>query len=261
MTSPSEVPELPAYRAVLSVDVKNFSGVKAADHHELTEKIPLVLERAFERAGFASVWAERRFPAGRGDGYVVGFRPELLPVLIGPFLDALQAELAFYSQLRSGGPRMRVSVAVGPLTDSDEGRLGDGSGASMIETHRLLDCEPVRRLLADSDQDVTYVAAVISARVYEDVVVAGYSTKAASEFVAVPVEVKTYQGTGFLHVPKPSGKLLEHGMGAAAEELAAAPKPEPEATSRPEAGSVFNSVSGKVGGNVSQYRDYYGNGR
>jgi hypothetical protein len=35
MTSPPEakVPELPAYRAVLSVDVKNFSGVKAAAHH------------------------------------------------------------------------------------------------------------------------------------------------------------------------------------------------------------------------------------
>lgn len=50
---------------------------------------------------------------------------ELLPILVGPFLDGLQAELAYHSQLRSGGapsgPRMRVNIAVGPLTDSDEG--------------------------------------------------------------------------------------------------------------------------------------------
>jgi hypothetical protein len=259
MTSPPEVPELPAYRAVLSVDVKNFSGVKAADHHELTEKIPLVLERAFARAGCGPAWEERRFPAGRGDGYVVGFRPELLPILVGPFLDGLQAELAYHSELRrgGGGPRMRVSIAVGPLTDSEDGRLGDGSGASMIETHRLLDCEPVRRLLEDSDHEVTFVAAVISARVYEDVVVSGYSTKAPTEFVSVPVRVKTYQGTGFLHVPKPSGGLLERGLGAVDDETA----PSSGAVSLPETGPVANSVTGKVGGNVSQYRDYYGNGR
>ncbi|WP_158889477.1 hypothetical protein [Amycolatopsis anabasis] len=259
MAEQPEIPvlELPAYRAVLSVDVKNFSGLKAVDHHELTEKIPLVLEQAFARAGHAAVWAERRFPAGRGDGYVVGFRPEVLPVLVGPFLDSLQAELAYHHRMRSGGARalrMRVSIAVGPLTDSDDARLGDGSGSAMIETHRLLDCEPVRHLLEDSDPEVTFVAAVLSARVYEDVVVSGYSAKAPTEFAQVPVQVKRYQGAAYLHVPKPSGGLLERGLGPATER----PDPAPEFAPPPvEAGGVSNSISGKVGGSVTQLRDQY----
>jgi hypothetical protein len=207
--------ELPPYRAVLSVDVCDFSGTKAADHRALTEKIPLVLEQAFRRGGHASVWEERRFPADRGDGFVVGFRPDVLPVLVGPFLDSLQHELAYHHQLRPGsGPRMRVSIAVGPLTDSDAdvGRLGDGSGSAMVENHRLLDCDPVRRLLIDSDPEVTFVAAVVSARVFEDVVLSGYADKAAAEFIEVPVAVKKYRGTAYLHVPKPSGALLHKGM-------------------------------------------------
>lgn len=125
----------------------------------------------------------------------------------------------------------------------------------MVDTHRLLDCEPVRRLLEDSDQEVTFVAATISSRVYEDVVVSGYSAKAPTEFVTVPVRVKTYQGTAFLHVPKPSGGLLERGLGTLEKEPA-----QPSgmaAVSQPDLGSVGNSVSGKVGGNVAQYRDYY----
>lgn len=108
--------ELPPYHAVLSVDVKNFSGVTPADHYALTELIPTILERAFERADHAAVWADRRFPAGRGDGFVVGFRPESLPILIGSFLDALQDELTYHHSMRLGRPgeptRLRVSIAV-----------------------------------------------------------------------------------------------------------------------------------------------------
>lgn len=252
--------ELPPYRAVFSVDVKNFSGVAPADHHALTELIPTILERAFERAGHPEVWDERRFPAGRGDGFVVGFRPETLPILIGPFLDALQGELAYHHQMRLGRSaeptRMRVSVAVGPLTDSDDTRLGDGSGAAMIETHRLLDCEPVRQLLESSDPEVTFVAAVISARAYEDVVLSGYAVKAPGEFVRVPVTVKSYQGDAYLHVPKPSGTLLSRGI-----TMPDAPSPDEQVLAALEVpgvnAGVTNTISGAVGGNATQTRDYY----
>jgi hypothetical protein len=248
MDAVTEVRELPPYRAVLAVDVRNFSGVKAVDHHRLTENIPWVLERAFERAGYARVWAEKRFPAGRGDGYVVGFSPEVLPILLGPVVDALQEELAYFHAGGSGF-RMRVSIGVGPLTDSDEGRLGDGSGAAMIETHRLLDCQPLRDLLENSDPEVTFIAVVISGRVYEDVVAAGYATKAPSEFLEVPVEVKSYRGTAYLHVPRTSRKLVDR-IGEAAE-------PEPAAAESSAGGrsSVRNSIVGQVSGTVLQSGD------
>ena len=252
--------ELPPYRAVISVDVKNFSGVAPVDHHALTELIPTILERAFERAGQPEIWNERRFPAGRGDGFVVGFRPETLPILVGPFLDALQDELAYHHQIRlsraAEPTRMRVSVAVGPLTDSDDSQLGDGSGAAMIETHRLLDCEPVRQLLESSDPDVTFVAAAISARAYEDVVLSGFAMKAPGEFVRVPVAVKSYQGDAYLHVPKPSGMLLSRGIttidNLSSEDEFLPPHEVPESN-----GSVMNTISGMVSGNALQIRDQY----
>ena len=244
----ADVRELPGYRAVLAVDVKNFSGVKAADHLKLTTLIPVLLERTFGRAGYAHVWAERRFPVSEGDGFVVGFRPEVLPILLGPVVDALQDELAFHHEM-SHAPRMRVSIAVGPANDTGTGLAGDGSGAPMVETHRLLDCEPVRRLLEDSDPNVTFVAVVISGRVYDDVVAAGYTAKAESEFIAVPVQVKSYQGTAFLHVPRPSGTLLQRGIGN--------PPGQPPEPAEPSTmyGSVTNSISGNVRGQVLQSRD------
>jgi len=251
--------ELPPYRAVLSVDVKNFSGVAPVDHHGLTELVPAILERAFERAGRPDVWAERRFPGDRGDGLVVGFRPETLPFLVGPLLDALQDELAYHDRMRfarSGQPtRMRASIAVGPLTDSDQSRLGDGSGAAMIETHRLLNSEPVRELLETSDPGVTFVAAVLSARVYEDVVLGGYVEKSPSEFVRVPVSVKTYRGDAYLYVPKPSGTLLAQGIGTPGEPDPEGPAPLDGA--RDPDGYAANMVNGIVNGNAIQLRDQY----
>jgi hypothetical protein len=253
MEEEARVRELPPYRAVLAVDVKNFSGIKAVDHQRVTENIPVVLERAFSRAGYSSVWAERRFPESRGDGYVVGFRPEVLPILVGPVVDGLQDELAYHHELRGAGfdpVRMRMSVGVGPLTDSGEHRLGDGSGAATVETHRLLDSEPVRSLLEDSDPDVTFLAVVISARVYEDVVVSGYTAKALTEFLAVGVQVKSYQGTAYLHVPRPSGRLLERGLGPAATAEPVPGEPDPARDGR-----VTNTITGRVGGNVVQSGD------
>lgn len=256
-----QVRALPPYRALMAVDVKNFSGVRAADHHELTEKIPFVLARAFERAGFVSLWTERRFPAGRGDGFVAGFRPEALPVLVGPVVDGLQEELAYHHRMRSGGApsiRMRMSIGVGPLTDSDDGRFADGSGAAMVETHRLLDSDPVRRLLENSDPNTTFVAVVISPRVFEDVVATGYATKSPSQFIPVPVHVKTHRGTAFLHVPTPSGNLLSQGL--------AAWRPAPAVPEPGAPGGVANNFCGLVGGHAAQTRDvaggiHFGDGR
>lgn len=258
MTGDSRVRELPPYRAVLAVDVKNFSGFPAAQHRELTQRIPLLLKHAFTQANYAPVWEDRRFEESEGDGYVAGFRPEVLPILVGPVVDALQEVLEIQNQMRlGGGPslRMRLSIAVSPVHDSGDGQPGDGSGAAMVETHRLLDCEPVRQLLEASDPEVTFVAVVLSARVFDDVIAGGYSTKALSEFISVPASVKTYQRTAFLHVPRPSGTLLENGFGRS-EESAAPEKRGPAPADS--GGAVHNTVTGSVRGQVVQLRDVQG---
>ncbi|MET1073637.1 MAG: hypothetical protein ABWY11_13400, partial [Umezawaea sp.] len=168
---------LPPYRALLIVDVKDFSAVPGAHHAELTEAIPEILRQTFIRCGLEHLWGEIKFEATTGDGHVLGFAAKHLPFLLSPFLPALQDELEYRATVRSvsGQPqalRMRVSVNVGPMTDSGAKRLGDGSGDARIETHRLLDSEPVRALLSRSGP-TTRVAAIVSQRAYDDAVASG----------------------------------------------------------------------------------------
>jgi hypothetical protein len=246
----TELRELPPYRAVFAVDMKNFSGNAPAQYPGLTEQIPVIVERAFARIGALQTWMERRFPSGRGDGFVVGFRPAVLPLLVGPFLDGLQAELAEYHQPGQSRIRMRVSLTVGPLADSGEGRLSDGAGAAIVEAQRLLDSDPLRWLLDESNPEVTFVAAILSERVYQDVVEGRYTTRAPAEFRPVPILVKQFTGTAYVCAPKPSGGLLAGGLTAAEEKTVdISVEHEP-----PEAGHQ-NVISGTVRGPVTQARD------
>ncbi|MCP2260968.1 hypothetical protein LX15_004688 [Streptoalloteichus tenebrarius] len=260
--SPTSVTELPPYRAMLVVDVKDFSGLAGRHHAELTDAIPGILQQAFLRCGLAEMWDEARFPRTTGDGHVLGFRAALLPFLINPFLGALQDELDYRNTVRplSGqeGPiRMRVSINVGPVTDSGGELLSDGSGTARIETHRLLDSQPVRDLLARSS-GTTCVAAIISARAFEDAVLSGYAADDPDLYVPAPVEVKRYQGTAYLRVPKPSGDLLRHGFRPAEATDAATDAAEESMTdTRPD--QHTNSV-GDVDGSVVQAREYHRHG-
>lgn len=255
MTQTLNTPEMPQYRAVVVVDMKNYSGHPGAVQRNLTEVIPELMERAFAASGHGRVWEERRFPDTTGDGYAVGFRPEVLPVLVGPFLDALQGELVYYDKIlrshdRASRMRWRVAITVGPLHESDSPGLGDGCGDSRVEAHRLVDAGEVRKLLDNSDPDVTFVAAIISARVYEDVVVGGYATKKPSDYVPTSVSVKTHRGDAYLYVPKPSGELLSKGFGTPGTLAAEEPAPQHH---RDSGSAVHNDVSGTVtAGNVIQ---------
>lgn len=208
--------ELPPYRALLVVDMKDFSGEKGRDHAQLTEEIPRILRDAFRRGGVADVWDERRFHGTTGDGYFVGFGSTYLPYLLNPVLVALQDELEYRNRVAqvTAHPRpirMRASVHVGPMTDSGTNALGDGSGVARVETHRLLDSDPVRDLLKRS-ANTTCVAAVVSARAFEDAVLPGYAAESPDLYVPAPVQVKTFRATAYLRVPHPSGELLTKGF-------------------------------------------------
>lgn len=210
--------ELPPYRAVLVVDVKDFSGRKSRFHEEITRQIPIILENAFTRCGHGELWGSG-LDGSTGDGYFRILDPNCLPYLLNPFLTALQDELDDQNSMQSpqhGNLRMRVVLAVGPITDSGDAVLGDGNGATRIEAHRMLDSEPVRDILARSS-DATRVAAIITQRVFEDAVASGYAADDPSLYVPVDVEVKSFAGSAYLRVPTPSGDLLREGLVAANE--------------------------------------------
>ena len=207
---PAPAPDAPApepggpttYRAVLVVDARGFSGTTSAQQADTSAEIVEVLEAAFRRAGLAAEWQERQFRprAHTGDGYIVGLRPEVLPRLLHPFLRELQDELRERDRRRPRSQaqlRLRASIHVGPLP-------AEGVGQPMTDTHRLLDSDELRQALARSHQDVTFLAAIISKRVFEDWVRGGHTGLHPAHFTSVAVEVKTFREEAYLYVPEPS---------------------------------------------------------
>ncbi|MGW7352206.1 hypothetical protein [Streptomyces sp. NPDC054784] len=214
----SESRPLPPYRALFAVDAKDFTGLPAVQHGPVSQLIPELVDQALERAGLHELRDAKRFPANTGDGVVFGFDPALLPFVLWPFLGVLDDILGSYnSQFVGPRIRLRASVHVGPLPDTDS--PGDGNGTARNDTHRLLDSRPVKAILTAASEQVTHLAAVISQRVYEDVVLSGYTGLHPDRCVEVPatVEGKEFAQRAWLYVPSPSGNLLQAGVRPRAE--------------------------------------------
>jgi hypothetical protein len=267
MSAPVPVPHvesrpLPPYRALFAVDAKDFTGLPAVQHGAVSQLIPELVDQALERAGLRQLRDSKRFPANTGDGVVFGFDPALLPFVLWPFLGVLDDLLGAYNR-QSVGPRIRLraSVHVGPLPDS--GRPGDGNGTARNDTHRLLDSRPVKAILAAASEEVTQLAAVVSQRVYEDVVLGGYTGLHPDRCVEVPATVdgKDFAQRAWLYVPSPSGNLVQAGVRPREESPAPEESParEPEAGARPGGGHQGNTqhvgegaaVMGNVGRDIT----------
>lgn len=202
---------LPPYRAVLAVDMESFSLTTGRNQQVIGALIPSLLENALNRSDLGQVWAKKRFARHGGDGYVFGTDPEHLPFLISPFLENLQKELEGVQPIlatldRELRMRLRVSIDVGPLPDLGGDSPVNAMGEAMISTHRLLDSEPVRDELRRTDPDTTLVAAIVSRRVYEDVVLGGFTPVRPARWRQVNATVgsKDFQAEGYLFVPTPS---------------------------------------------------------
>ncbi|MEV7543733.1 hypothetical protein [Streptomyces sp. NPDC089915] len=208
---------LPPYQGILAVDAKGFTGHPAIEHEVISRAVPELLKTALVRAGLPELWAERKFPASTGDGYVLGFDPSLMPFVIHPLLLTLQEVLTEFNVLSHGAVpiRLRVSLNIGPLPDTGD-EFG-GNGTARNDTHRLLDSRPVKAVLASHRENVTHVAAILSDRCFEDAVAGGYTGRHPDHFVevAATVDGKPFAQRAWLYVPQPSGPLYEEPVTAA----------------------------------------------
>ncbi|GHH39035.1 hypothetical protein [Streptomyces candidus] len=202
---------LPAYRGILAVDAKGFTGRPAIEHEAVSRVVPELLKTALFRAELQDLWEDRTFPASTGDGYIFGFDPTRMPFVIHPLLLMLQDVLTDYNVLSYGAVpiRLRASVHVGPLPDTRDEFSGNGTARN--DTHRLLDSRPVKAVLASHKEKITHVAAILSDRCYEDAVASGYTGRHLDHFVevAATVEGKPFSQRAWIYVPQPSGPLYE----------------------------------------------------
>lgn len=201
---------LPPYRGLLAVDVVRFTGNRDRYLPEISAKIPEVLNEAFTRSDLAHVWLRKRFPQLPGDGYVFGVETEYLPFLIHPFLGALQDTLwersaPLRATDRALTMRLRVSINVGPVPDQGD-PVRDRKSKTTNDTFRLLDCHQLKDVMARSEPDTTLVGAIVSQRVFHDVVLGGYTPLHEREFRQVNAEVagKGFQQEAWIYIPRPS---------------------------------------------------------
>ncbi|MCE0446482.1 hypothetical protein LT493_23040 [Streptomyces tricolor] len=103
---------LPPYRGILAVDLKGFTERPAIDHEVVSRAVPEMLRISLERAGLARLWTDRLFPATTGDGYVLGFDPALMPLVIHPWLDTLQDVVAELNVHALGTAPLRLRVGL-----------------------------------------------------------------------------------------------------------------------------------------------------
>jgi hypothetical protein len=201
---------LPPSRAIFAVDTEKFTRNPSARQPELRDAITKLLGSAFARCGLTEVWEARMLPQGPGDGYVFALPQQQTPFLLDPLLDRLQEDLEEHdrrlrSEDRNLRLRLRVAIHMGCVPDS--GGRREGVGTPMNDTFRLLDSDPVRQELIQSNPDITLLAAIVSQRVFEDVVRAGYTLGLPPDrFRPVIAEVadKEFVQPAWVYVPKPS---------------------------------------------------------
>ncbi len=202
---------LPPYRGIFAVDTVRFTANPSARQPDLSATIQRVLKVTFERCQLPGIWEQRRFPQGTGDGYLFGTMPTDVPFLLHPVLDTLHDVLAETDEElraldRALRLRLRVSVNIGPVPDAGD-ELRDRIGTPTNVACRLLDSTALRDALNRSNHDVTLLAAIVSQRVFDDVVRGGYtSVLHPDRFDQVTAEVpgKDFAEPAWIYVPRPS---------------------------------------------------------
>lgn len=239
---------LPPYRGLIAVDCVQFSKHQSVYLPDLSAAIPEALQTALTRCGIPQVWEKRRFPQATGDGYIFGTKTRYVPALIDRVVPGLQDvlyELApgLRAKERSLDLRLRVSIHIGPIHDEGD-ELRDRISEPTIYACRLLDSAPLKEALRQSQPDVTLVGSIISQRVFEDVVQAGYIQLHETEFEPVTAAIpdKGFSQSAWLYIPRRSRRGLESHAATTEPSAAKSSVPSPSAT------AIFH---GPVGGNIT----------
>jgi hypothetical protein len=154
-------------------------------------------------------------------------------------MQAVLAECA--PRLRARGLRLRLRIALHHGLVDIEDPVTAGISTATNDVSRLLDCEPLRAALRDSDPNVTFMAMITSAETFETFVRGGYTDLPASRLTRVRAKVKQFDRPAFLYVPTPS--VREHADPRLSPDMG-------ESASAPTGGMSFGNVS--VTGNGSQ---------
>jgi hypothetical protein len=250
---------IPPLRALVTVDAEGYSRNSDAELPGLHAEIRHAVECACERSGLGGVWRDIRVLQSTGDGLLAVLPYDAAALLIHPFADRLQEALAQVApRLRGTGLSLRLRVAVHLGLVDDEHPVTGGISSATNDVSRLLDCEPLRVALSDSDPNVTFAAMIVSSQAYDWLVRGGRTGMQPSQFTPVSAKVKQFDQVAYLYVPVPSRRVLsENQPGARTASGESLPVPPGGLTvSRVSVtGNASQNVIGnQVGGSIRQKR-------
>jgi hypothetical protein len=217
---------IPSFRGLLVVDAEGFSRHRDVELPGLHTEIRRVVEWACERSGLHDTWQDARVLQSTGDGLFAVLPHAAMGALIHPFTDRLQDILTDTApRLRADGLGLRLRVALHTGLVDDEHPVTAGISTATNEVHRLLDCEPVRGALRDSDPDITFAATILSSEVFDLFVRGGHTDLQPSQFTQVRARVKQFDRTAYLYIPVPSTRAPAHDSPADATQPEHVPPP------------------------------------
>lgn len=194
-----------SFHALLAIDAEDFSRNQDAALPSLHTEIRQAVEGACDRSGLGNAWRGARVQQHQGDSLFAVLPQETAIPLIHPFGQTLQTVLAENAPgLRTNGLRLRLRVALHVGLVDDERPAAAGISAATNDVHRLLECQPLKTALADSDPDVTFAALIVSTEMFNVYVRGGHTDLRASQFTEVRAKVKQFEQAAYLHVPAPS---------------------------------------------------------
>jgi hypothetical protein len=212
--------------SLLVVDAEGFSRHRDADLPGLHTEIRSAVAAACERSGLGHTWQTAPFLQSTGDGVLAVLPLEAIESLISPFPRHLQDALAEAApRLRAQGQQLRLRIALHYGLVDTQDPVTAGISTATNDVSRLLDCDPLRAALRDSDPDVTFAAVIISAETFETYVSGGRVRLRPSQFTAVRAQVKQFDRLAYLHVPVPSIREPRHGQEEPDLPLAGQPAP------------------------------------
>ncbi|MBL7259411.1 CATRA conflict system CASPASE/TPR repeat-associated protein [Paractinoplanes lichenicola] len=181
----------PVNRIAFGVDVVSYSSRTTPQQRELQRRVAGMAERVLAGLGLDLRDTDRQ---SAGDGMMVVLPPGVEDEIALPrLLHGWRAQVVADNAENPGDRiRMRLSVGSGRFTKAALGF----SGSTIISVGRLLDSNAIRAAVNDHpDADLV---AIVTDRIYQDVVGEGYDGLTAGEFQQIEAGAKTFRATAWL---------------------------------------------------------------
>ncbi|WP_030017297.1 hypothetical protein [Streptomyces monomycini] len=201
-------PEIsPQRRLCLAADMEQYSRLETRTQTVMQADLVRVLDKAATLTGLdRAAWI--RQPQGDQELAVL---PDNTPEasVLGPFVRHLAAQLAFLNAHRSTAMRMRLRLAV-DIGVVEDAALGH-AGPAPVAVARYLNAPQLKFVLASVPS--TDLVAIVSDRLYQDVVRLGNQGLDPSHYVRTHIRVKEFGNYGWIHVPGHSPDAAWSGAG------------------------------------------------